>query len=169
MCHESRNGFTFKDLREFFEAEGIEYFLNSERNALQAGFTGPFGRFHLQARLADDQQTLLLSSEVPLSAPEHRRLAMADAVARANYGLKFGAFYLDMDDGELGFHVGIPVADSSLSHTQLRHCLGMTAAACRNSVPKFERVAIHDESPEEVFQRRARGNRATDSRSSEAA
>ncbi len=51
MFHESQAVFTFTDITDFFEAEGVKYFLNSERNTLQAGFASPFGKFHLQAEI----------------------------------------------------------------------------------------------------------------------
>lgn len=60
----------------------------------------------------------------PLTVPEGKRTAVADVVARANYGARVGRIDLDMNDGELRFRAGIDLEEGALSETMLDNLVG---------------------------------------------
>lgn len=66
--------------------------------------------------------------------PEEERITICEALNRANYGLRIGAFEMDMRDGEVVFRIGM-------------HChaappdTGLVERMIRTSIDTFERYA----------------------------
>ncbi|MCO6439048.1 MAG: hypothetical protein J5J06_18300 [Phycisphaerae bacterium] len=87
-----------------------------------------------------------------LIVPEDARPTMAEAVARANFGLSLGCFQLDMSSGRLLFCVGMPVADGVVGPDQFRglaHCALDTMNRYNRA---FHRLIYGDDlSPAEVI------------------
>lgn len=50
-----------------------------------------------------------------MNVPEDRRLALAEFLTRANYGLFIGNFEMDWQDGEVRYKTSIDVAGDRLS------------------------------------------------------
>ena len=46
-------------------------------------------------------------SVIPVTAPEGRRIAVAELLTRANYGMLIGNFELDLDDDEIRYKTSI--------------------------------------------------------------
>lgn len=55
-----------------------------------------------------DRHVVGVVVHVPLVVPADHRVRMAETITRANFGLKFGSFELDMSDGELRLRAGVP-------------------------------------------------------------
>jgi hypothetical protein len=79
--------------------------------------------------------------------PEDRRMAIAEAITRANWGLPIGCFELDFSDGELRFRASMDVEGSILA-TKMVHNL---AFATINTHDRYHqalmRVAFGDADP----------------------
>lgn len=58
-----------------------------------------------------DKGELLTLAFFPINAPENKRLAVAEYLTRANYGLNIGNFEMDMDDGGIRYKVSSVWAD----------------------------------------------------------
>lgn len=59
---------------------------------------------------------------------EDRRLALANALTRANHGLRIGCFELDMDTGELRYRVGLDVGGGTLTPTMLQNIMAVAVS-----------------------------------------
>ena len=90
-------------LRAFFDKEDWSYTQVEDRPILKLGFTGKNGNWtcYAQVRELDDQ--FVFYSICPLIVPERKRLAVAEFLTRANYGLVIGNFEMDLDDGEIRY------------------------------------------------------------------
>ncbi len=64
-------------------------------------FEGDNERWRCFVEAREAERHLLVYSVSPFNIPVERRVAAAELVARANYGLVVGSFDLDLDDGEV--------------------------------------------------------------------
>ena len=106
------NGAIADTLRELFSAAGILATFEDKNGV------GVFTvRMKLRCRLQSAQMVVLVREDsfstittLPLTADTDHRLAMAEYLTRANWGMRNGNFELNMDDGEIRYksyvHVG---------------------------------------------------------------
>ena len=80
-------------------------------------------------------------------APGDRRVAVAEAITRANFGLPVGGFELDFEDGEVRFRVGIDVEGGSFAPVMMQNMLGLSVAMCDRYHDALMRVMFADMEP----------------------
>ena len=84
--------------------------------------------------------------------PEERRTQMAEALARANYGLKVGCFQMDMGTGTLSFVAIMPLADGTITAEQFDAVLEGAMCYTDAYFRAFARLLYADDlSPAEVI------------------
>ena len=71
------------------------------------GFKGIYNSFRFLLIVGDDE--VQNYTTLPASAKEMLP-QMAEFITRANYGLKYGAFEMDWNDGEIRFHLTTPMS-----------------------------------------------------------
>ena len=100
-------------VKKFFDDEDWHYEMHDIEDEQRAIFTGGIGGFN---GLYGSYRFLLIVGDneaqcyatFPASAKE-KLPQMAEFITRANYGLKYGAFEMDYDDGEVRFHLAFPM------------------------------------------------------------
>ena len=105
-----------QQLRELLESSGIRAVFEA-----RAG-VGVFTiRMKLNCKLQNAQMLLLVRednfsalTQIPLSADENSRLAVAEYLTRANFNMRNGNFELNMDTGEIRFKTYVHVCDNAL-------------------------------------------------------
>ena len=112
-----------QQITAFFEARQAGYRLSADETAIEAWFTYPAARFLVTISVRDTA-TLCVVTQMPVVVPEDRRPAVAELIARINYGLLLGGFALDLSDGELHFRVTMPLADAELTQDQFDRLMG---------------------------------------------
>lgn len=58
--------------------------------------------------IENNDDTVVCYHILPFNAPEEVRPAVSEFITRANYGLPFGNFEMDLTDGELRYKITIP-------------------------------------------------------------
>ena len=71
------------------------------------GFKGIYNSFRFLLIVGDDE--LQNYATLPASAKD-KLPQMAEFITRANYGLKYGDFEMDWNDGEVRFHLAFPMS-----------------------------------------------------------
>ncbi len=79
------------------------------------GFQGENGQWTCYAQAREEQAQLLFYAVCPVKAPEDKRMAVAELLTRANYGLFIGNFEQDMTDGEIRYKTSIDVEGDRLT------------------------------------------------------
>ena len=79
--------------------------------------------------------------------PGDRRVAVAEAITRANFGLPVGGFEMDFADGEVRFRAGIDVEGGSFAPVMLQNMLGLAVAMCDRYHDALMRVMFADMEP----------------------
>jgi hypothetical protein len=93
----------FEKLVGHFEDRDLRFAAQEERQTVTADFRGEVGTFRVLARVDDTEGLFQVFGYMPVRIPEGARPVIAEAITRANFGLKIGKFEMDMDDGEVLF------------------------------------------------------------------
>jgi hypothetical protein len=73
------------------------------------------------------------------------RLAAAETVARANYGLGLGKFELDFDDGEVRFQMSQILVDDAVGQAVINRMIGTTVNTLYTYLPALLSVNYANE------------------------
>jgi hypothetical protein len=86
-------------------------------------FSGKNGDFRCFAQVMVNLEQFLFYTTAPVRVPEEDRLAVAEFITRANYGIRIGNFELDYSDGEVRFKTSIDFEGEPLTHNFIRHTI----------------------------------------------
>jgi hypothetical protein len=99
----------------FFQQDEWSFTQLEDQPILRLGFQGENGQWSCYAQAREEHAQLLFYSVCPVNVPEDRRMAVAEFLTWANYGLFIGNFELDMTDGEIRYKTSIDVEGDRLS------------------------------------------------------
>ena len=99
----------------FFKANDWPIALVKDNTALQLNFQGKNGQWACYSSTHETRQEFVFYSLCPVNVPEEKKIAMAEFLTRANYGLPLGNFEMDFDSGEIHYKTGIDVEGDRLS------------------------------------------------------
>jgi hypothetical protein len=108
-------------LKRFFDEDDWTYSEMEIGDALHLGFSGTDGQWNCYAQAREEPRQAVFYSVLPIRVPEDRRLAVAEFITRANYGMILGNFELDLSDGEVRFKTSIDVEGHELEPTLVKH------------------------------------------------
>lgn len=108
---------------------------------LRMGFRGKNGTWHCYAQAREEQQQFVFYSVLDTNVPEDRRLAMADFLTRANYGLIIGNFEMDFRDGEVRYKTSIDVEGDQLSSPLIKQMVYINVLMMDRYLPGIMSVA----------------------------
>lgn len=117
-------------LRDFFDEEEWSYTTLTERPVLKLGYAGKTGNWTCYAQVRELDEQVLFYSICPLSVAPAKRLAVAEFLTRANYGLVIGNFEMDLEDGEIRYKTSLDAAESP----ELTSLTSLTSGMIRNAV-----------------------------------
>ena len=106
----------------FFQADDWNFEQVPDRPVLRLPFQGKNGKWtcYAQVRVAAGLEQFLFYSVMPINTPEPKRPAIAEFIARANYGMALGNFELDFSDGEVRYKTSIDATHSELTPALIR-------------------------------------------------
>lgn len=108
-------GEMFDVVQRFFTDDEWYFLQMDQQPILQMSFQGKNGKWTCYGQVKEDQCIFFFYSVAPVNVPEEKRLAMAEFITRANYGLKIGNFEMDFSDGELRYKTSLDVENDHLS------------------------------------------------------
>ena len=116
---------------DFFTAEDWPFARTNDPSTLRLAFRGNNGLWTCYARVKEPEGTFVFYSICPVNAPETKRLAMAEFLTLANFGLVNGNFEMDFNDGEIRYKTGIVVKGAQQALAKKSH---LTAALLKQLV-----------------------------------
>ena len=128
------------------EANGWSYTRPSAA-AIVFPITGDHAAYDGLVVTGESIQIVTVYCSIGARIPLGRRGAVAEAIARANFGLPVGGFELDFSDGELRYKVGIDVGGSALTPEMARDMIGLSVYMCDRYHDALMRVAYGAEEP----------------------
>ncbi len=112
-----------RQITAFLEARQVGYRLSADETAIEVWFTCETAKFLVTISM-HPAGILCVVTHMPQVIPEQRRTAVAELIARINYGLVIGGFALSLSDGSLHFRVTLPLADAELTQEQFDRLIG---------------------------------------------
>jgi hypothetical protein len=129
----------------FLEERGWPHERMPDRDVITFAFDGDAERWVVYAEAQEDEQRAIFYSVVPFNVPQERRMAVAEFVTRANYGLSIGNFELDLDDGEVRFKTSLDVKGAELTVPLVERAVVMNLHATNRYLPGLQ--ALMDDTP----------------------
>jgi hypothetical protein len=84
--------------------------------------------------------------------PEEKRVAMAEFITRANYGMRIGNFEMDFSDGELRYKSSIDVEDDHLSSPLIKHMVYPNVLMMDKYLPGIMAILYAGKSPRQAVE-----------------
>ena len=136
---------------EYLTNIGWKFEKDEDRDVIKTGVNAGNASFRLLIYSFEDKDLFTVYVVQDNNIPETKRLAVAEFIARANYGLNLGNFDMDMDDGELGYKVSIDVEKGALSTDMVGNMVGAGVTTMDKYYPGLMAVLFGNVSPAEAI------------------
>jgi hypothetical protein len=124
LRREGGNGLqAFVTLGRFLEIEGWHPRQLEDAPIYQMSFSGESGPITCYAQVRVEEEILLCYAVAPVRVEEALRPAVAEFIARANYGLWIGNFEMDWDDGEVRYKSSLDFEGVALTPELIRNTI----------------------------------------------
>lgn len=128
-------------LKQFFDEDEWPYEANDDDTRLYTGFsTSEDLTWRCRAIADEERDTVIFFSHTPSNTPYESRLAMAEFLTRANYGLLIGNFEMDINDGEIRYKTSVDMQDAVLTTAVVRNLVYTNVLTMKRYLPGIEAV-----------------------------
>ena len=142
----------YEELIHLLDEREIGYW-TSDDQAIRTDLRGEVAVYRIVAHVDAESDLFQVFGYSPLRVPEGCRPAIAEAVARANYGLRLGKFELDLDDGELRFQMAQILTSDAVGEDVIDRMIGTTLNMLDMYLPAFLSVIYANELPKDAVGR----------------
>lgn len=152
MSEESVNGLLgFATLGQFLKEDGWYPQQMEDRTIYRMGFAGHNGDTTCYAQVLVDLEILLFYVQWPMKVPEAARLAAAEYLTRANYGLRLGNFEMDFSDGEVRYKSSLDFEGATLTPELIKHAIYPAVQTMDRYLPGLMAVAYGGKAPADAI------------------
>jgi hypothetical protein len=141
----------FEALGEFLKLDGWYPRKLDGKTVYQVGFNGENGQLTCYAQVLEDLSQFLFYVVAPTKVSEELRLAVAELITRANYGLRIGNFEMDFSDGEVRYKSSLDFEGTALSSDLIRNAIYPAVQTMDRYLPAIMAVIYGEKSPEEAI------------------
>ena len=152
----------YEKLIQHLDAHEIRYLTNVDSRAVSADFTGVVGLYRVIAVVDANDGLFQIFGYSPVYVPEGCKAAIAEALTRANSGLKVGKFEMNYDKGEVRFQAAHILADNELDDQTIQRLLGHTMNMLNVYLPAVLSVIYGNETPKEAVRQVEPGSPGVD-------
>jgi len=143
-------GAVYDAMVRFFREDDWKFEQVEGKPILRMGFSGDNGKWTCIARAVEEADQFIFYSIAPINVPEEKRVAMAEFITRANYGMRIGNFEMDFSDGELRYKSSIDVEDDRLSSPLIKHMVYPNVLMMDKYLPGIMAIIYAGKSPQQA-------------------
>ncbi|HMO56062.1 MAG TPA: YbjN domain-containing protein [Roseiflexaceae bacterium] len=114
-------------------------------------YNGKNGEFRCYALVRVELEQFIFYAVSTVKVPEHMRLAAAEYITRANYGLRIGNFEMDFSDGEIRFKSSLDFEGVELSDHLIRNAIYPAVQLLDQYLPGLLKVVFGGVEPHEAI------------------
>jgi hypothetical protein len=141
-------GTPFDALVAHFEENNIRFNTDSEKKSVAFFITGDCAVYNCHLQITHDDQLVQANVRYPVSARDPKmRPLVAETLARANHGMALGSFEIDMDSGEIHYHLGQVILGGVLEDKVVGGIFITCLSTCDRYFPALMRVMFAGNTP----------------------
>lgn len=125
----------FATLGQFLEDDEWYPQQLEDKTIYRMGFSGKNGQLTCYAQIQVDLEQFLFYAVAPVKVPEETRMAAAEFITRANYGLRIGNFEMDWSDGEIRYKSSLDFEGAVLTPELIRNAIYPAAQTLDHYLP----------------------------------
>jgi hypothetical protein len=141
----------FESLIQHLDEHHVSYLTDNDGRCIWADFRGEVGTYRIIAQVDSDHELFQVFGLAPIRVAAGCRPAIAETLARVNYGLKVGKLEMDVEDGELRFQAAQILADDNLPGSVIHRLIGTTMAMLDRYLPAVLSVIYGNELPKDAI------------------
>lgn len=141
----------FESMTNFFEKDDWQFKEVKAGEILQLEVSLENANYTCYAIADDENRSFRFYSDCPVKVPENKRLAVAEFLTRANYGLITGNFELNFIDGDIRYKTSIHVADQRLSYSLIKRLVYVNVTTMDDYFPGLMKVIYGGTSAEQAL------------------
>jgi len=141
----------FEAIINFFTEDDWAYTKIQGEPTLRLAFQGQNGKWTCYAKAREQQQQFVFYSICPINTPETKNLAIAEFIARANFGMIIGNFELDFTDGQIRYKTSIDVEGANLTFLQIKRLVYANVMMMDQYLPGIISVIDGDVEPKDAI------------------
>jgi hypothetical protein len=126
-------------------------FSHLDDSSIRIDVNGQSARWITLIKCIDEYQQLLIYSICPNKTPEAKFSEVQEFLTRANFGLKFGNFEFDYNDGEIRFKTSVQFAGEFDFAPMIGECLSLNIAIFDRYLSGILQVLFTEISPKEAI------------------
>ena len=132
--------------------DAVEWkYTETESDGLVCDMAGDHTVYSFLFRVDEQLDIVCCYARVGFRVPPDKRLAVCEALTRANYGLRVGNFEMDMDDGEVRYKASIDVEGGVLGETMVQNLVRASVSSFDRYYPALMRVVWAGIAPAEAI------------------
>jgi hypothetical protein len=140
----------FETLGQFLEEDGWYPQQLDDKYIYRMGFSGKNGQLVCYAQVRVDLEQLLIYAVAPVKVPEENRVAVAEFITRANYGLRIGNLEMDFGDGEIRYKSSLDFEGETLTAQFIKMAIYPAVQTLDHYTPGLMAVIYGGKSAEEA-------------------
>jgi hypothetical protein len=137
----------YEKLIQHLDNQNIGYWSRSEDSSICTDLRGEVGMYRIYAQVHAEDGLFQVYGYSPVRVPIGSRPAVAEAVVRANHGLKVGKFEMHFDEGDLRFQAAQILVDGDLADETIHRLIATTMAMLNTYLPAVLSVIYGNELP----------------------
>jgi hypothetical protein len=141
----------FSRLIDYMEEEQWKYEILEDETAIRFNSKGRNGRVLCFCEVDESKYWLTIYSFLPVNVPQHKIVAAAEYVSRANRGIRIGNFEFDYDDGEIRYKTSIDVEGGELTSKMIDNLLKANLTAVDRYYGGAMELIYGDKSAEQII------------------
>jgi|GEM_PF-710927 len=107
---------SFQALIDYIESKNFNHTPYPEEKRVTLSMSGKNANFRFTARITNEDDYLQVTANYPFNVREEKlRSSTAELITRANYCMPLGKFEMDMEDGEVRFHLTHVIGELGLT------------------------------------------------------
>jgi Putative bacterial sensory transduction regulator len=144
----------FKKILSYFDSRSWNYHIpEPTRTLVLLGISTDNGKYQCLAEVDEKLGSFIFYSICSTNVPSEKRKQMAELLTRINFGLSFGNFELDFEDGEIRFRTSILCESIELTNTMIEKIVTYNVSAMDTNFGIITIFSLGELSIEEAIQK----------------
>lgn len=138
----------FEILVHHFASNDFKFHADVESKTIQFFISGECAVYNCRLQITHHDELIQVRVHYPVSARDPKiRPHVAEALARANHGMSIGAFDIDMDSGEMNYHIGQVIRGRELDDDIIGGVFSSALSSADRYFPALMRVMFAGHTP----------------------